>query len=145
MTEYGAMCLIAKQLENSTGNYDDKYLSSNYPHLVPELRPGDIIKTKDGHWYQVLHRDLWQRLYISPSRTTMVATVTSMCRTDEIKNIIKGMVEIYRDLKGDRCFEQMVNYGKFKVWKNPKHPVREVTVAELEKELGYKIKIVKEK
>lgn len=172
MTEDEAKKYIENQLDNSTGNYDEDdcdgaiadcggvhcmqcllhgvdnrfdCLTKHYPHLVPELRPGDIIKTKAGKWYQILDRNLWQALYIKQSGNTLQVTITSVLHAGVIKDIVKDMTEIYRGLEGAFCFEQMVCDGKFKVWERPETVTKEVTIAELEKELGYKIKIVKEK
>lgn len=109
-----------------------------------DLKDGMVVEHRDGDRYMV-----FGNCFISPDgnwdatkyNDDLTSNTDSMWRHDyDICRVYKVSSGIYMDFKD--IFNDEKNYVKL-IWERkeePKH--KEMTVAEIEKELGYKIKVV---
>ena len=105
---------------------------------MPELQFGDVVKYDDGPYGIVGIHDVH---FLTNKDGIMSVTGVSRSNTD-VRNIVK----VFRSDSGEG-FRQGELYrlytglaGGFVIWKKP--DVREMTVDEISKELGYKVKVV---
>jgi hypothetical protein len=106
----------------------------------PELRAGDVVCTEDTPWTMVVNHDedgFWG--YAVEGRT-----LTSVA----VRSPLELIVEIYRapdgsGIFGDGELAKLVNSRpeKWRVWKR-ENSVKEMTVDEISKALGYEVKVV---
>ena len=113
---------------------------------VNDLKPGMYVKLKNGREGILLYYDNRLTVYSISNYSSATKRVTSELRSynDSIMDKIDkdfSIVEVYSEnmTNGHEIFSIV---GRELLWSYAEH-VEELTVAEIEERLGYKIKIVK--
>lgn len=104
------------------------------------LEPGTVVKTRDGDKYININGILMRKS--GGSWLCRLEDVNDDLVREKHKNKDMEIIEIYKT-DGHTISELFDDDNLTLVWK--REEVKEITLSEIEKELGYKVKIVKEK
>ena len=122
------------------GDYLSELMENEKMNKIPELKPGDVFKDKNGRWILVVTAEEGYSLW-----PTDGSALSAQCVLENYTPI-----KIYRKCNG-RLFavESLVKIvagagAYIPFWEASKSPV-EMTVDEVSEKLGYTVKIVGEK
>lgn len=122
---------------------------------VPELRCGTVVKSKSGQYFLIggasgrLVRETPEVLVDLITLGRAGEVITAARAPMPVDFVERGIDAIYADRNGDRftylgatdLAQILQGNEKFLIWKRP-DPVKEMTVDEISKALGYKVKVV---
>ena len=109
-------------------------------NAMPALKAGDVVHCEDGRWVLVINSSengIWGYL-INDQTLTQCAVCRNQNRIEEIYRIDDDT-----NIFGDDELVELVAYRpeKWRIWKR-ENSVKEMTVDEISKALGYEVKVV---